>query len=122
MKVRRIITLFAFAIIAITTTAGAKPMDGFDFYDSERDQIIKVTTINNDIVRVDVVPSNWKGKPLPSLAKEQSYDANFTYNNGNIFDELVTNSGLRVITDKSLNTVIVCNKNTLFTRLRNLLR
>ena len=115
MKVRRIITLFAFAIIAITTTAGAKPMDGFDFYDSERDQIIKVTTINNDIVRVDVVPSNWKGKPLTSLAKEQSYDANFTYNNGNIFDELVTNSGLRVIADKSLNTVIVCNKNTLFT-------
>lgn len=115
MKVRRIITLFAFAIIAITTTAGAKPIDGFDFYDSERDQIIKVTTINNDIVRVDVVPSNWKGKPLTSLAKEQSYDANFTYNNGNIFDELVTNSGLRVIADKSLNTVIVCNKNTLFT-------
>ena len=65
-------------------------------------------------MRVDVVPSSWKGKPLTSLAKEQSYDANFTYNNGNIFDELVTNSGLRVIADKSLNTVIVCNKNTLY--------
>ena len=114
MKVRRIITLFAFAIIAITTTAGAKPMDGFDFYDSERDQIIKVTTINNDIVRVDVVPSSWKGKPLPSLAREQSCCANITVNKGNSFDELVTNSGLRVIADKSLNAVIVSHKNTLY--------
>ena len=108
MKARRIITLFAFAIIAITAMAQAEPIDGIDFYDSKRDQRIKVTTINNDIVRVDVVPAQWQEQPLPSLTDNNIHrDAPSHREQNGPFKWVSTNSEIRVVADLTLNSLTV---------------
>ena len=66
MKSYRIITVVAVALLTMVATAQQTSMT---INDEERHQTITVTVVDDDIVRVDVVPDTWNGQRLPSLVR-----------------------------------------------------
>ena len=65
MKVYRIISLVAIALLA---TAASANINNIEYTDEDNRQTIKVTTLCNDIMKVEITPDGWDGKRLPSLA------------------------------------------------------
>ena len=62
MKVYRIISLVAIALLATAASANIR------YTDKDNHQTIKVTTLCNDIMKVEITPDGWDDKRLPSLA------------------------------------------------------
>ena len=96
MKLYRMITIVAVAIWAMTATAQQTTMT---VNNEERNEIITVTAVGNDIVRVDIVPVGWNGSRLPSLVLDKSLkatnvEATVTEKEG--ISVLRTSSGMRV--------------------------
>ncbi len=111
MRIGTFLTLLTAGMIALASSAQAPALS---VNDETRNQTITVTVVSNDIVKVDVVPWSWKGSRLPSLTKEQPDEGRYTKQEGNSVNEMVTESGLRVVTDTKLNTLSISNDNTLF--------
>ena len=115
MKLHRFLILIAVAMVAMAAQA-QKP--ALTMQDDERKQTISVTPINNDIVRIEVTPYAWNGKPLPSLALDESLkggEATVLRNDkGSDVGVITTQSGLRVLLDKRLGSVQVSCGGTFF--------
>ena len=101
--------MLAVAMLALVATAQQTTMT---FNDEERNQTITVTAVGNDIVRVDVVPNNWNGQRLPSLALVRDSKANVKVTDLDDIGMLRTENGVRVVCDKSTGSVTVSCGNT----------
>ena len=64
MKRYRIMTLVAVAMLAMVAMAQQASLT---VNDEKRHQTITVTVVDDDVVRVDVVPDSWNGQRLPTL-------------------------------------------------------
>ena len=115
MTLHRFLTAVAVSLLAVT---GIAQRPTLTMNDAERHQTVTVTAISDDIVRVDVMPNDWKGRALPSLVLEEAVNAshpNATVTDlGPDFGVMNTASGLRVVADKRLKSVSVSCGNTFF--------
>ena len=116
MKLSRTLSLGVALFLGVAATAQQAALT---LTDEARRQIITVTAINPDIVRVDVRPTAaTNATPLPSLALNKVLNAprpQVDINDGADFAVLQTGTGLRVVCDKRLNSVSVSCGNTFFT-------
>lgn len=116
MKFNNLFTFLAAAVLTLSAW-GQKPV--LTVADEARNQTITVTPITNDIVRIQVTPDAWTGKPLPSLVLEESLADGeatvITDNNSANVAVMTTESGLRVVVDKTLKSVQVSCGSTFFT-------
>ena len=105
--------MFAVAMLALVATAQPVTMT---VDDEEHNQIITVTAVGNDIVRVDVVPVGWTGTRLPSLALDKplptKVEAKVTEQDD--MSVMRTINGLKVVCDKSVGSITVGNRNAYF--------
>ena len=85
--------MVAAAMFALVATA---QQTSFTVNDEQRHQTITVTAVDDDIVRVDVVPDGWTGQRLPSLALDRTPRGNVKVNNWEDFSMLRTENGLKV--------------------------
>ena len=69
MKLHRFLSLFALAVVALTTMAQKQAIS---INDIKHAQTISVEAINDDIVKVQVTPQAWNGKPLQSLVSDKA--------------------------------------------------
>ena len=69
MKIYRMIALVAVVMMAMASLAQQATMTA-DVVDSP--WTVTVTALSDDIVRVDVKPSDWTGTRLPSLASDKA--------------------------------------------------
>ena len=115
MKVYRIISLVAIALLA---TAASANINNIEYTDEDNRQTIKVTTLCNDIMKVEITPDGWDGKRLPSLAQDnfngRGGTATLVDERDNDITTLTTGSGMRVILDKQLKCVSVSNGSNLY--------
>ena len=113
MKRFRIKMMFAVAMLALVATAQPVTMT---VDDEEHNQIITVTAVGNDIVRVNVVPVGWTGTRLPSLALDKplptKVEAKVTEQDD--MSVMRTINGLKVVCDKSVGSITVGNRNAYF--------
>ncbi len=68
MRLYRYMTLFAVVMLALTGAAQQAQQTSMTINDETRHQTITVTAVSDDILRVDVVPNEWNGSRLASLA------------------------------------------------------
>ena len=105
--------MFAVAMLALVATAQPVTMT---VDDEEHNQIITVTAVGNDIVRVDVVPVGWTGTRLPSLTLDKplptKVEAKVTEQDD--MSVMRTINGLKVVCDKSVGSITVGNRNAYF--------
>ena len=87
------LTTVAVAMLALVTTAQPVTMT---IEDEEQGQVITVTAVSDDIVRVEVVPFGWTGQYLTSLALERTYKAKVKIDNGDDISVLRTENGMKV--------------------------
>ena len=85
--------MVAAAMLALAATA---QQTSFTVNDEQRYQTIMVTAVDDDIVRVDVVPDGWTGQRLPSLALDRTPRGNVKVNNWEDVSMLRTENGLKV--------------------------
>lgn len=116
MKLHRFLSLFALAVVAMTAMAQKQAIS---INDIKHAQTISVEAINDDIVKVQVTPQAWNGKPLQSLVSDKALkEAQATVqlnDNGSDMAVMTTQSGLRVVLDKQLGSVQVSCGGTFFT-------
>ncbi|MBO7609823.1 MAG: hypothetical protein J6S96_06445 [Muribaculaceae bacterium] len=115
MKFSRIIALVAVAMIAVAAKAQSAT---FTFNDDARNQRVTITAISDDIVRVSVIPNNWKELSLPSLATDEALKAPapaVTITQEGEMSVMRTASGMRVVCDKNVKSVSVSCGSTFFT-------
>ena len=86
--------MVAVAMLAMTSLAQPTTMT---INDEERHQTITVTAVGDDIVRVDVVPDEWNGKRLPSLALDRTSKSNVKVENLGDIQMMRTESGMKVV-------------------------
>ena len=87
------LTTVAVAMLALVTTAQPVTMT---IEDEEQGQVITVTAVSDDIVRVEVVPFGWTGQYLTSLALDRTYKAKAKIDNGEDISVLRTENGMKV--------------------------
>ena len=85
--------MVAVAMVAMTVTAQQTTMT---VNDEERHQTITVTAVGDDIVRVDVVPDDWDGKRLPSLALDKNVKTEAKVDNWEDMTVMRTGTGMKV--------------------------
>ncbi|MBR5169171.1 MAG: DUF5110 domain-containing protein [Muribaculaceae bacterium] len=93
MRLYRMILMVAVAMVAMTVTAQQTTMT---VNDEERHQTITVTAVGDDIVRVDVVPDDWDGKRLPSLALDKNVKTEAKVDNWEDMTVMRTGTGMKV--------------------------
>ena len=86
--------MVAVAMLAMTSLAQPTTMT---INNEERHQTITVTAVGDDIVRVDVVPDEWNGKRLPSLALDRTSKSNVKVENLGDIQMMRTESGMKVV-------------------------
>ena len=95
MKRYRIITMVVVAMLAMTAVAQQATMT---VNDEERHQTITVTVVDDDVVRVDVVPDGWNGERLPSLVRRMKVDTEAKVEEwGENMTMLRTANGMKVV-------------------------
>ena len=94
MKLFKMIALAAVAMLAMSATAQQSTMT---INDGERQQTITVTAVGDDIVRVDVVPNEWSGTRLPSLALDKNVKTEVKVNDLDDISMLRTANGMQVV-------------------------
>ncbi|MBR5685730.1 MAG: hypothetical protein IKX18_06230 [Muribaculaceae bacterium] len=112
MKLYRMMISVVAAMMALTALAQQRTLS---FNDDARHQTVTVTAVGEDIVRVDVMPDDWNGKPLPSLALEKNTKDEVKIHDYDDFSVMTTAGGLRVMYDKSLGSVTVSGKGAFYT-------
>ena len=116
MRLHRIITIIAIAIMGMTAMA---EQTALKFSDNQRQQSITISVINDNIIKVAVLPNSWQGKMLPSLvsdeARNETLDSEpLVRKLGDDLAEVVTASGLRVLCDRKLNSIQISYRGTYF--------
>ena len=69
MRLHSIFTLIAVAIVAITSMA---QQPALTLTSNESQHTITISVITDDIVKVEVAPTGWRGNALPSLLSEEA--------------------------------------------------
>ena len=83
------------AMLAMTAVAQQATMT---VNDEERHQTITVTVVDDDVVRVDVVPDGWNGERLPSLVRRMKVDTEAKVEEwGENMTMLRTANGMKVV-------------------------
>ena len=106
-------------VVALTALAALaqETSNSLSFNDQLRDQTITVTAVDNDAVRVDVVPNSWHGQRLPSLVQDRALKNSNPVVKVNDLEDmsvLTTENGLRVVCDKSTGSITVICGNTFY--------
>ena len=106
-------------VVALTALAALaqETSNSLTFNDQLRDQTITVTAVDNDAVRVDVVPNSWHGQRLPSLVQDRALKNSKPVVKVNDLEDmsvLTTENGLRVVCDKSTGSITVICGNTFY--------
>ncbi len=111
MKGFRYFTLLTAALVAMAVNA--QPLHGLQFIDTDRNQVITVSPITPNIMKVEVMPVAWKGERLPSLVREEVAGRKVA-----LLDKpqevLRTKSGMKVVYDEDLNSLTVSDDGTFF--------
>ena len=102
-----VLTWMALAALAQQTTMTVN--------DNARNQTITITAVSDDIVRVDVMPNDWNGKALPSLAMDRNSKPTITINEWDDISVLRTASGMKVVCIKNIGSILVGSDNTFYT-------
>ena len=116
MRLHSIFTLFAVAIVAITSMA---QQPALTLTSNERQHTITISVITDDIVKVEVAPTGWRGNALPSLLSEEALKGAASAEPlvsklGDDMAQVVTATGLRVLCDKQLGSIQVSSRGTYF--------
>ncbi|MBR5638476.1 MAG: hypothetical protein IKW83_01810 [Muribaculaceae bacterium] len=110
MKALRYFTLLTVALVAIAVNA---QREGTRFVDMGRDQVITVSIVTPDIMKVEVMPNSWKGERLPSLVREEVANQKVA-----MLDDpqevMRTKSGMKMVYDEDLNSLTISCGNTFF--------
>ena len=121
MKINHILSLTAALLLGCTALSAldrAPRMAAINDFDPQKKQIITVTAITPDIVRVEVGPQErLKREPLPTLLSDEALKAPapaVQVANYGDFDVMTTGSDLRVVIDKALHSVSVNRGSTLY--------
>lgn len=113
MKPYRILTVVAMALVLVVV---ARAQNSVTIDDDARNQVIKVTAVTNDILRVEVMSTSpGLNREVPTLVLPQSDIPSVTVDNSSDFAVLRTASGLRAVCDRNLKSVSVSCGNTFFT-------
>ncbi|MBO4722942.1 MAG: hypothetical protein J5629_08415 [Muribaculaceae bacterium] len=111
MKALRYFTLLAMALVAMAVNA--QQLHGMYFFDDDRNQVITVSPITPNIMKVEVMPNSWKGERLPSLVREEIANRKVA-----LLDKpqevLRTKSGMKVVYDEDLKSLTVSCGKTFF--------
>ena len=111
MKALKYFTLLTVALVAMTVNA---QLEGTRFVDMNRDQVITVTIVTPNIMKVDVAPNSWKGERLPSLTRKEVANQKVA-----MLDDpqkvLLTKSGMKMVYDEDLNSLTISSGSTFFT-------
>ena len=102
MKLYRLITAVAVTLMAFAAAAQQPVMT---VEDEENGQVIKVTAVSDEIVRVEVVPFGWTGQYLPSLTLDTPSRAKVKIDNKDDISVMQTESGMKVICANGTVTV-----------------
>ena len=116
MRLHSIFTLIAVAIVAITSMA---QQPALTLTSNERQHTITISVITDDIVKVEVAPTGWRGNALPSLLSEEALKGApsadpLVSKLGDDMAQVVTSTGLRVLCDKQLGSIQVSSRGTYF--------
>ena len=111
MKLYRMITILAVAMLAMTALAQQATMTCSD---ALRHQTITVTAVGEDIVRVDVVPDGWSGTRLPSLALDKTAKVEAKVEDLEDMSVMRTAGGLKVVLDKNTGSITVGCRNIFY--------
>lgn len=113
MKLNRILTVVAMALMLFVI---ARAQNTVTIDDQARNQVIKVTAVTNDILRVEVLSTTpGLNREVPSLVMPLSDIPSTSVDNAGDFTVLRTASGLRAVCDRNLKSVSVSCGNTFFT-------
>ncbi|MBR5102355.1 MAG: DUF5110 domain-containing protein [Muribaculaceae bacterium] len=115
MKLRKLLTLLVGFALALSAYA---QQSSVSMTDDSRNQVITVTAITPDIVRVDIVPQAGQTVKLPSLLSDEAMRATKPQVDVNRMGDMTvmrTGSGMRVLLDNSMKSVTVSCGTTLFT-------
>jgi len=114
MRLYRMMISLALAMLALAVSAQPKAIT---VEDEEQGQIITVTAVGNDVVRVDVVPTGWTGTSLPSLALDKSRQASkveATVTEQDDMSVMRIVDGMKVVYDKSMGVLTVGSGNLFY--------